>query len=505
MHDDEARAHAALALFRAGKPGQAAAAFRELLTRHPGWGEAWFNLGCILKSQGQAAGALGALSRAIQLGMPAPEEALLTRAVLHADLLRDDTAAYQDLQQAMRLRPQWLPALLNLGNLHEERGDAAAAASAYDAALAAPVPKAEAAEASRHLDCRAEAGARSALLRPAGEVGEAELERLRTWAADADRSVAVRANVGLARGRILDAQARFDEAFASFDAAKQLLRDRGRPYQSEVFEQAVGHMIAAYDGSETVAPNTADGPAIVFICGMFRSGSTLVEQVLGAHPQVCPGGELDLLMRLVVQPPVAPFPERVRLATPAELDSVAAAYRTQLLARLPAAASATCVTDKRPDNFLFIGLIKSLFPQARIVHTRRHPMDTGLSIYSHHLNTAQLAYSSDLAAIGHYTGQYRRLMAHWTRRYGDDIHTVDYEQLVRDPNTQTQALLAFLGLPWDDACLDFHRHVGTVKTASYWQVRQPLHPRSAGRWQNYRQRLEPLACALRDAGVDDWA
>ncbi len=227
--------------------------------------------------------------------------------------------------------------------------------------------------------------------------------------------------------------------------------------------------------------------------------------MLGAHPAVSAAGELDALMRLLAQPPLAPFPERSRDLTPAELSTVAGRYREWLLQRRPGCAGAVFVTDKRPDNFLLLGLIKSIFPRARIVHTRRHPMDTGLSIYSHHLNAERLPYSSSLAGIGHYVGQYRRLMLHWQQRFGTDIHAVDYESLVTDPRSQLQALLEFLGLPWDDACIDFHRQVGTVKTASYWQVRQPLHRRSAGRWQTYREQLRPLAQALRDAGIDDWA
>lgn len=234
---------------------------------------------------------------------------------------------------------------------------------------------------------------------------------------------------------------------------------------------------------------------------MFRSGSTLVEQVLAAHPAVVPGGELDLLPRMAARQ-LAPFPAAMATLDAARAAALAAAYRTETARLFPHAAEAAYLTDKRPDNFLLVGLAKRLFPAAKIIHTVRHPLDNGLSIHMQHLDPRGFAYANDLRDTGHYYGQYRRLMAHWKRLYPDSIHDFDYDAFVRDPQATAEALLAFLDLPWDPRCLEFHRLDNTVKTASYWQVRRPLYAEASGRWRQYRRHLEPLAEALRAAGVD---
>jgi hypothetical protein len=143
-----------------------------------------------------------------------------------------------------------------------------------------------------------------------------------------------------------------------------------------------------------------------------------------------------------------------------------------------------------------------VFPDARIVHTVRHPLDTGLSIYSQHLSQDRFPYSSDLGHIGHYIAHYRRLMAHWKARYPGTIHDFDYDAFVRAPRATLEPLLEFLGLPWHEDCLRFHLAGGAVKTASYWQVREPLHEAASGRWRPYATMLSPLIDALRAGGVD---
>ena len=171
-------------------------------------------------------------------------------------------------------------------------------------------------------------------------------------------------------------------------------------------------------------------------------------------------------------------------------------YLDELTSLFPSAAR---VTDKRPDNFLHIGLIKALFPQARIVHTVRQPLDNVLSAYFLYFGDA-VSYSDRLEDIAHYYAQYRRLMDHWRDRHGSDIHDVDYDRLVADPRAELMPLMNFLGLEWDEEFLD-HRPAAAVRTASNWQVRQPLHARSSGRWRHYERELEPVRRQLADAGL----
>jgi hypothetical protein len=234
----------------------------------------------------------------------------------------------------------------------------------------------------------------------------------------------------------------------------------------------------------------------LFICGMFRSGSTLAEQILAAHSQVAAGGELAFLPSLV-RSELAPFPATMATVSQARLDELAASY-LDLLARL--FPHGERVTDKRPDNFLYIGLIKRLFPQARIVHTVREPLDNCLSIYFLHLDHG-MSYALDLADIAHYYVQYRRLMAHWQTLYGADIFDLDYDALVREPRSTLDRLMQFCGLEWEEACLSFEQGTRAVKTASVWQVREPLYRRSSGRWRNYAAHIAPLQKSLRDAGI----
>lgn len=149
------------------------------------------------------------------------------------------------------------------------------------------------------------------------------------------------------------------------------------------------------------------------------------------------------------------------------------------------------VTDKRPDNFLHLGLIKTLFPNAKIIHTRRDPLDNLLSLYFLHLDPG-MAYALDLEDAAHWYREHLRLMAHWKALYSNDIFDVDYDALVRNPEPAIERLLSFCGLGWEDNVLNFHRSRSTVKTASVWQVRQPLHARSSGRWRNYERYMTGL-------------
>ena len=210
----------------------------------------------------------------------------------------------------------------------------------------------------------------------------------------------------------------------------------------------------------------------------------MVEQIVGGHSKVTAGGELDLIPALVAT--IDLYPEAVATADAATVRR----WRETYIAGLPPHDG--LLTDKRPDNFLHIGLIKTLFPSARIVHTRRDPRDNLLSLYFLHLDPG-MVYALDLSDAAHWHGQYVRLMDHWKALYPNDIFDVDYDLLVREPQPLIARLLDFLGLDWEDAVLDFHRQKSAVKTASVWQVRQPLHDRSSGRWRNYRKFLAPLA------------
>ena len=462
-----------------GRVEEAIAAYRKLLAAKPDLADSWYNLGWLEKRARRFEEALEAYGRALKLGVAQPEEVHLNRAVIYSDHLHRPEDAERELRAALKRNAAFVPALLNLGNLLEDRGDRDGARTAYAQALGADP------------DCHL-ALARLAGLSHAAELDEALASRLRS-ALGRDVAPADRADLGFALASLLDAAGHYDEAFEVAAAANRASREAAGPearYDRAAAEARIDQLIRAFD--RPAQGTTSEAP--VFICGLFRSGSTLIEQILGAHSRILALGELDLLPALAAG--IADYPDAVASADPATVKQ----WRRTYLVGLPVKPrSGQSVTDKRPDNFLHIGLAKTIFPNAKIVHTRREPLDNLLSLYFLHLDPG-MTYALDLEDAAHWHGQYWRLMAHWAALYPDDIFAVDYDLLVRDPASVIAPLLGFLGLEPEDGLLDFHRSAAPVKTASVWQVRQPLHPRSSGRWRNYRKQLEPIAAILAKAG-----
>lgn len=462
-----------------GRVDDSIAAYKRLLAIKPDLPDSWYNLAWLQRQARAFDDALASYQRALDLDIAKPEEVHLNRAVIYSDHLHRPDEADRELRAALDKNSGYLPALLNLGNLHEDFGDRFAARAAYQQAL----------------DTQPDNGL--ALARLASVSASAELDvslaaRLRSRIGQSGVSPAEQADLGFALAALLDAAGKYDEAFAAARKANQASQAAAAvSYDRAAHERFVDRLIATF--SKPAEPlGTSEGEAPLFICGLFRSGSTLVEQILASHSRVTAGGELDLIPALVAQ--IRPYPEALASAEPALFERLRGAY----LARMPAAAAGTVVTDKRPDNFLHIGLIKAIFPEARIVHTRRDPLDNLLSLYFLHLDPG-MAYALDLEDAAHWHRQYRRLMAHWKALYGRDIHDVDYDALVRDPRPVVEELLGFCGLEWEDRCLEFHSGPRVVKTASVWQVREPLYTRSSGRRRHYERHLRPLIDAVEES------
>ena len=233
----------------------------------------------------------------------------------------------------------------------------------------------------------------------------------------------------------------------------------------------------------------------IFIVGMPRSGSSLLEQILAAHPQIHGAGELLQLKRLVVQEfaDQGPFPAAMADQTP---DQFRALGRRYLEATTGLAPGAKRVIDKLPLNFYFAGLIHLMLPNARIIHIRRDPLDTCLSCHTT-LFREPVRYAHDQAELGRFYRAYQALMEHWRRVLPAARFTeVDYDDLVADPETQARRLLEFCGMPWDDACLRPEHSARPIRTAARLQARQPVYRSSVGRAGRYRDYLGPLVAAL---------
>jgi tetratricopeptide (TPR) repeat protein len=459
-------------LRRAGRVEQAIAAYKSLLAIKPDLPDSWYNLGWVQRQARAFDDALASYQRALDLGVREPEEVHLNRAIIYSDHLNQPEEAERELRAALEKNRTYVPALLNLGNVREDLGDRAGTRAAYSQALAA--------DPNNML-----ALARMAGLSHAAELDVALAKRLRSSLDKSGATSAERADVGFALANLLDASGQYDEAFAVARAANQASRGASQAtYNRKAHEQFVDRLIAAFD--EPLHRPDSEQPSPIFICGMFRSGSTLVEQILGAHSSVRTAGELDLIPALVRRIP--DYPESVERGDPATISL----WRSFYLDGLPVKPSGEeLVTDKRPDNFLHLGLIKTLFPNAKIIHTRRDPLDNLLSLYFLHLDPS-MAYALDLEDAAHWYREHLRLMAHWKALYSNDIFDVDYDALVRNPEPAIERLLSFCGLGWEDNVLNFHRSRSTVKTASVWQVRQPLHARSSGRWRNYERYMTGL-------------
>jgi tetratricopeptide (TPR) repeat protein len=474
-------------LGRAGRHAEAAAVYERLLTQHPDWLNGWYNLGQAQWRARRFDAALHAYQRALDGGISQPEEVHLNRSVILASSLARPDAARRELERALAFNPAYVPALLNLGNLCEQDGQRDEARDWYSKAL--------------QLDPgNAMALSRLPGLYTLSDPVDPLIAQLQAAISTPGRSAIELADLGFGLGKALDDVGRWDEAFAAYTAANAASRRAGGAdlrYDRAAHERYIERLIGRFRSSAGTGTTSAGRPPI-FICGMFRSGSTLIEQVLAAHPEVTAGGELDLLPALA-QRHLPPEGDWSVLDRTGDLDLMARSYLDAAAARLPGSRHVT--TDKRPDNFLHIGLIKALFPTARIVYTRRNPLDNCLSVYFLHLGRG-MPYSLDLLDTAHWYREHERLMAHWLSLYGDDIHTVDYDRFVVDPQPQIRALLAFCGLPWDPACLSFHAAQRRVETASLWQVRQPLYQRASGRWRNYASHLGPLRQAL---GLDPGA
>jgi hypothetical protein len=244
-----------------------------------------------------------------------------------------------------------------------------------------------------------------------------------------------------------------------------------------------------------------DSKRPIFIVGMPRSGTTLVEKILASHSDVHAGGELDYMFALGADNfldqaihyqfrPLGTYASDI-------YETVGKKYleKINLLNH-----QARRITDKLPFNFIMIGLIKIALPHSKIIHCVRDDRDTCLSIYRQNFSTENYRFAYDLKTVGQYQNLYRKLMKHWHRVLPGHIYDIEYESLTRNPEHEIRDLLSACDLGWQEACLDFHQSKGLVKTASFYQVRQPMYTSSVGLWEHYKEFLQPLFDALNEPG-----
>jgi hypothetical protein len=292
-----------------------------------------------------------------------------------------------------------------------------------------------------------------------------------------------------AAAKVLEDNADYDGAFENWQAGNTL-KNSMLGWEDAGREDHAGRILATFDKDLLVrhAGHGVSSDAPIFVLGMPRSGTTLVEQILVSHSEVDAGGELPALLRLAKD---IGYPEKL-----GELNSEALAELGERYLNDARPGDRPRFTDKMPGNFLRIGLIRLILPNARIIHCRRDPVDTCLSCYRTNFRGGSQGYSYDLGNLGLEYRRYQRVMDHWMALMPDAIHELRYEDLIADKDGEIRRLLNFCGLDFEEACLKFHETDRPVETASAGQVRQEIYGTSVQRWKKYEKHLQPLLEAL---------
>jgi tetratricopeptide (TPR) repeat protein len=519
------RSHAAwdnlgLALMLQGKRAEATNSFMHALQVNPNDEQAHNNLGTLLRDQGELDMAFTHYRRAIELKPDFAEAYNNLGNMLHdRSQIKEALACYE---RALQIEPRYVDAHYNRGMAQQKLGLYDAALSSYQSVLTLSPGHADAITGIANVrEKQGDYQKAHDILWPLVSGSRATVSSAITFAAAArrlgkhyeaiaiseqllgrkDLSLEQRQELHFSLGALYDEVEKYAQAFEHFRKGNTV-----RPYPQDVTSQPAyfTKIIETFsaEAMRRAARSSVESERPIFIVGMPRSGTTLVEQILASHERVHGGGELrgiedaigSLRQTLGTR---SPYPDFVPDASTDALDLAARGFLDKLDELSPAAAR---VTDKMPHNFLHLGLIEQLFPKARIIHCTREPMDTCLSIYFHNFN-ANHPYTTDLAALGTYYNQYLRLMRHWESVLSLPIHTVSYEALVDNQEETTRAMLEYCNLDWDPACLRFHENKRVVTTPSYQQVRRPLYRSSVQRWRHYAPYLKPLIDALNaDAG-----
>jgi Flp pilus assembly protein TadD len=497
----------------AGDLQGSAAAFAEAVRAAPNSTRASAGLASVRIARGDVEGGLRLLRKAVEDDSQDARLAVQLADVLQGvGKLEESETVYR---HALAVDPSFPPALAGLGAVLDALGRFAEAEASLRRALTLAPDDPAARSALCHVlelagrseevlevlragpwetpPAWASASAARQLMR-LGRPDEAEQWLARGEARDTDpRSRAALMN---ARARLLDARGDYAAAFEMFSAANSVLPSG---FDDKGFPESVNRLIRFFtpDRIASLPTSACQSDRPVFIVGMPRSGTSLVEQILSSHSRVHACGERRDLYRL---------PRRLSEGVPGERwPECLEAVESRLLERLATeyldavgAEGSRRITDKLPANFLNLGLIQLLFPKARVIYCRRDPLSTGLSCFQQDFQSPGMDFARRLEHIGLYQQGCLRLMSHWHQVLDLPVCTLDYEALIESPEEHSRRLVEFMGLEWEEDCLRFHQSERIVRTASSHQVRKPIYSSSVGRWRDYAQWLGPLRRALQE-------
>ena len=494
------------ALMELGQAEEAMASYQRATAIRPDYAEAFGRLGNALRALGRLKEAADSCRRALELQPDyAPAQRWLGDALLHLGQLPAAEASYR---RALELAPADVESHLGLAIALRRQGRTA---EAEPSCLRALELKADSADAYRFLgELRADQGRfaeaqdcfrRAIAINPDLSEAWAAMARYRkmgagdaAWLQTAQRLLAkglhlnYEIDLRYSVGKYFDDLEDYGQAFESFRLANELTKRYGIRYDGALMRRRVSRITTSYgrDWPGELKSEAVRSERAVFIVGMLRSGTTLAEQILASHPAAFGAGELSFWSIATATYESSALGGK---RTASAIGGVANEYLGELKRISP---DALRVVDKMPGNFMNLGLINALLPNARTIHMQRHPIDTCLSNYFQNLSLVH-SYAIDLEDLADYYGEYLRVMAHWRSILpAGAILDVPYEALVADPEGWSRRMLEFIGLPWDPRCLDFHEANRTVSTASNWQVRQKISTSSAGRWHNYEPFIGPL-------------
>ena len=459
-------------LYHAGQMEMAERSCHELLKSFPDSLNVINVLGAALQVQGKFQEAVQAFDRAIALS-PDFAEAHSNRgnALKELGQLDESVASYD---KAIRLKPDFSDAWFNRGNALKDIGELDQAVESYNKTLEI---RPDFAPAHRNL---------SAL--KTYVAGDEQIDAMEDLFSDARGGDSNRTELAFALAKVYEDLADYQKSFSFLKEGNRLRRSE-LSYKldddKQLFQGIRNPFTPGSPGFDAVSEESA---AIrpIFIVGMMRSGTSLVEQILASHSEVHGAGELEAMNQLMS--PVLYAQDVV------EIETIRSAY-LETLSGLK--VSEKIITDKMPLNFRWIGFILAAFPEAKIIHVDRDSMATCWSNYKHFFPTAGNGYAYDFNDLAEYFGLYKELMSFWHERFPNRIYDIRYEVLTEDQEEETRELLAYCELDWEPQCLEFHKTDRAVKTTSARQVRQKMYRGSSEAWRKYSDHVQPLLDALR--------
>lgn len=461
-----------VSLYKSGHYKEAEEHFREAAGIQPKFPDAQFNLGTLLRDVGQVAESELPLRRAVKLNpRHADAQVSLGLTILMIGRLSE---ARECFERVLKIAPRHAGALSGLGMVANREGRFEEAVTLFKRALVfdAQLPAAWAGLAR----ARKMTSADSDWLRGAEKAASSGLPPVQE------------AGLRFAIGKYCDDVGNYEKAFRSYERANRLQKTIVPEYNREARTQFVEDMIRAYPREAfSTAASSDGGPTLpVFVTGMMRSGTSLVEQIIASHPDARGAGELQFWSDAMHKHSDVVRTGRLDASL---RDKLAERYLRSLRDQFP---DATRVVDKATFNSDYLGPIHSILPSARIIYVRRDPIDTCLSCYFQQFSAAH-SFTFDLEDLAHYYREHRRLADHWRRVLpAGALLEVNYADLVEEKEKWTRRILDFVGLEWDERCLEFHTATRPVLTSSFWQVRQKMYDTSVERWRHYEKFIGPL-------------